>query len=95
MSAIFAEYWPWFCIAIVLSGLYDWRTWKRLRRVVFSNLDSAYDNGYFKPGEYLFAMSAWELADDMVLNAADCEGMKPAKLVPHIHAWERKMGFRP
>lgn len=67
---------------------------KHVRRLVFDNLDSARDNGYFAPGEYLFAMSTEEIAHDLSCFAQDCEGMKPATLKPHVIAWERARGFR-
>lgn len=87
-------WWVPYGIALICHGVWVLRKYRRIRRMVFDNLDSARDNGYFAPGEYLFAMSTEEIAHDLSCFAQDCEGMKPATLKPHVIAWERARGFR-
>lgn len=66
---------------------------RKLRKMVFANLDSAAQNGYFEPGEHCHDMSADELAYDMTAYAADLESCHCWQLVPYVIEWKRKRGI--
>lgn len=61
-----------------------------LRRIVFDNLDSAAENGYFEPGEHLDAMTADEIAYDLTCYAEECGGYPVAELAPYVRLWLQK-----
>lgn len=66
---------------------------RRLRRQVFSNLDSAYENGYFEPGEYLSDMTAHSLSYDLKMYAPDLDDKAPHQLLPYVRDWLFQKGI--
>lgn len=71
-----------------LFWLYERVTAKsRLRRAVWANLDSAYKNGYFEPGEPLHMESARGVTFDLRAYAPDMHEMPADKLLPHVQKW--------
>lgn len=72
-------------IGAIAAGVF-WKRW-RLRRVVWSNLNAAYANGYFEPGEQCHDITAEDLAYDMVCYASDCEDFAPYELLPSVRTW--------
>lgn len=60
---------------------------RRVREIVFFNLDSARENGAFESGEQLDDADAEEIAADMSAYAADCESYEAAELIPYIKEW--------
>lgn len=64
-----------------------------LRGIVFDNLDSAAQNGYFEPDEHLHGMSPDEIAYDMVLHAVDCSEFVTPELTPYVRQWLRERGW--
>jgi hypothetical protein len=75
--------------AAVLTGLFvEWRIRRRrLRRRVFSNLDSAAENGYFAPGEQLHNATTEDIAQDLVCYSDDFGDVDAKRLEPHVCAW--------
>ena len=66
---------------------------RRLRRRVFANLDNAYENGYFEPGEYLYGASACGVSWDLRAFAEDMYEYDAATLKPHVQAWLSHKGL--
>jgi hypothetical protein len=58
-----------------------------IRKIVFSNLDSAMLNGYFECGEYLDGATPEEVADDLVALAEDLERYLAADILPYVGEW--------
>jgi len=72
----------------------EWHDRKaKMRRMVWDNLDSAYANGFFEPGEQLHALPAFEVAYDMVTYADDCFNLDPVRLTPYVYAWMQHRGL--
>lgn len=80
--------------AILIGVIGGWRSdRRRIRRQVFENLDSAYRNGYFEPGEYLNCMSPDEIAYDMTVYAEDCAPMEGPTLAQYVREWQYQKGM--
>lgn len=61
-----------------------------LQRIVFCDLDSAYANGYFEPGEQCHTMTALDLACDLVAYDDDlCDRYAP-RLEPYVRGCNRR-----
>jgi hypothetical protein len=58
-----------------------------IRKLVFSNLDSAKENGYFERSEYLDGATPEEVADDLVALADDLERYLAADILPYVEEW--------
>jgi hypothetical protein len=58
-----------------------------IRKIVFSNLDNAKENGYFERGEYLDGATPEEVADDLVALADDLERYLPKDILPYVKEW--------
>jgi hypothetical protein len=56
-----------------------------IRKIVFSNLESAKEGGYFE--EYLGAATPEEIADDLVALAEDLERYLPKDILPYVKEW--------
>lgn len=65
----------------------------RTRRAVLADLDSAYQNGYFKPDEQLHGCSPDEIAYDMTCYSPQFENAKPETLTPYVRQWLRQKGL--
>lgn len=63
------------------------------RRAVFGNLDSAFANGYFEPGEQLHNASPDEIAYDMTCYAPEFEDIRPETLTPYVRQWMQQKGL--
>lgn len=63
---------------------------KRVRSLVFTNLDAAKENGYFDVGEQLHNLCAEDVAEDMLVYAADVEDYEARQLVPYVREWLMK-----
>lgn len=59
------------------------------RKMVFTQLDYAAQNGYFKLGEHCHGMSADEIAYDMVCYCEDCKNLRPEFIAPYVREWLR------
>lgn len=82
-------------VAIAIMTAYEWHGYrKRVRRMVFRNLDSAYENGYFAEGEYMHGACANSIAEDMRAFSEDAYDHRPAALVPHVRAWLYQKGLQ-
>lgn len=81
-------------LAAIGTGL-GWLAYEafRLRRLVFVNLDAAYANGYFEPGEQLYGMTSDDIAHDMTCYAVDFEDTDAATLAPHVWSWRCERGL--
>lgn len=67
---------------------------KHLCRSVWANLDSAYENGYFQPGEHCDRMTAEELTTDLALYAEDFDGMYyTVDIEPYVRMWLQSRGL--
>lgn len=66
--------------------------WSR-RSVVFSNLDDAKSSGQFDHDGYLYGMSPYDIACDMVTYADNCVTYRPQTLVPFVREWLRENGL--
>jgi hypothetical protein len=62
-----------------------------LRSIVFQNLDSAFENGYFQEGELLHGATFEEIANDMIAFSEDIEDETAADLLPFIREWMLKI----
>jgi hypothetical protein len=62
-----------------------------LRSIVFENLDSAFENGYFKKGELLHGATLVEIANDMLAYSEDLEDETVDELLPFIREWMLKI----
>jgi hypothetical protein len=58
-----------------------------IRSLVFSNLNSAKEGGYFERGEYLEGATPEEVADDMVALASDLERYLASDILPYVKEW--------
>jgi hypothetical protein len=58
-----------------------------LRELVFSNLNSAKEGGYFECGEYLDKATPEEVADDMVALASDLEDYRAEDIISYVREW--------
>jgi hypothetical protein len=58
-----------------------------IRKLVFSNLESAKEGGYFERGEYLDNATPEEVADDMVALASDLERYLAEDILPYVREW--------
>jgi hypothetical protein len=58
-----------------------------IRKIVYSNLDSAKEGGYFERNEYLDGATPEEVADDMVALAEDLERYLAADILPYVKEW--------
>lgn len=65
-----------------------------VRAMIFANLDSAYQNGYFEEGQQFWGSGPHEIALDLTAYASDCEGRNPDTLAPHVRAWLYSKGIR-
>lgn len=65
----------------------------KMRRSVCRNLDSAFTNGYFEPGEQLHNASPDEIAYDLTCFAVDFEDARPETLTPYVRQWMRQKGL--
>lgn len=63
------------------------------RRLVFVVLDSAYQNGYFQPGEHLYGCSPDEIAYDITTYAIEFEDTPPENIAPYVRQWLRHKGM--
>ncbi len=54
---------------------------------VFENLNSAKENGYFEPGQYLHEINAEDLALDMIFYAENCESCEVDDILPFVKQW--------
>lgn len=83
--------------AALALGIGEWINYNTrcnaLRRSVFANLDSAYENGYFEPGEHLDGMSAGEVVLDMLMYAEDLQGNTHDDIAPYVHEWMEAKGL--
>jgi hypothetical protein len=70
-------------------------TKQQLRKIVFSNLDDAKENGAFEVGGYLDSATALEIAEDMAALAADCEDKEPKELEPFVREWLEQYRGKP
>ena len=84
-----------FCVVLCLAGwlLEQWANRRRLRSVVYSNLNSAYESGHFEQDGYLHGLCALELAHDLTHYAEDCYDLQPRKLLPYVRAWLSEKGM--
>lgn len=82
-------------LAVCVGGwLFEHFTAKRrLRRAVFANLDSAYENGYFEPGEYLHRAGARSITFDLRAFAPDMFDHPANKLLPYVAEWLDQKGL--
>lgn len=82
-------------VGLVLPWWLDRRTaYYNLRAAVWSNLDSAAENGYFNHGEQLYEASPEDVARDMLLYAVDFEdNYLVGDILPHVRAWFHKQGL--
>lgn len=77
------------CVLAIFCGM-EQREKRKLRSLVFLNLDSAHDGGQFNrhPDEgYLYGLTAPEIAAYMELYCEDCSGYDRNRLLPHVQAW--------
>jgi hypothetical protein len=58
-----------------------------IRKLVYSNLESAKEGGYFERGEYLDNATPEEVADDMVALASDLERYLASDILPYVTEW--------
>ena len=58
-----------------------------LRDIIFGNLNSALEGGFFDRGEYLDGVSPEELAADMIAHAADVEHCTIEQILPFVKEW--------
>lgn len=84
----------WFIVGlfIALIAIRYFRQTKT-RRAVFGNLDSAFTNGYFEPGEQLHNASPDEIAYDMTCYAPEFESARAETLTPYVRQWLRQKGL--
>lgn len=80
-------------LVLLTAAAAVWQRRRRVQRAVFDNLDSAYGNGYFEPGEHLHGATSWEVAGDLSLYAEDFGDTEPWKLEPHVQTWLRYKGL--
>jgi len=74
---------------------------RRLRRLVWQNLDSAHEGGQFDPDGYsndsgpghLCGMTTFDVCADMALECEDVAGYSEEQLFPHVHAWMISKGL--
>lgn len=79
-------------VGILAAWVIEWRLGLyALRRRVFSDLDSAYANGYFEFGEQLYDATAAEIAVDLVAYGDNYNS--PHTLISHVRAWARQKGM--
>jgi hypothetical protein len=79
-------------IGLAIGGYTSWRIeYNRLHRKVFADLDSAYEGGYFEPGEQLHGADASDIAVDLVAYGDDYDS--PHRLIPHVRAWMLQKGL--
>ncbi len=64
-----------------------------LRLAVHRSLDSAFENGYFQPGEQLHRAEAEDIAADLIAYAPDCEDAVQEELIAHVQEWLREKGM--
>lgn len=75
-------------VVLAAWALCRWKAERvRMRAIVFHNLDSARDSGYFNPGEYLHGLCAEDIAEDMLVYAPDVEDYEAHQLVPYVAQW--------
>lgn len=75
----------WICIALI-TRWYD-RRHPSVHQAVFANLNHAWENAHFEAGGYLHGWSAADIAEDLTLNAGDCEHLDPAAVAPYVRDW--------
>lgn len=60
---------------------------RKVRDIVYRNLDAALEGGQFEPDGYLHGISAAMIANDLTLYAEDCSGYLESEVEPHVRAW--------
>jgi hypothetical protein len=91
----------YFGFAILASTLFFWLCYRtrarELRRLMWRNLDSAYEGGQFSRAEQgpLWGLPALDIAADMELYCEDLSGYDRNELMPHVYAWMIRQGMWP
>lgn len=75
----------WLLVAVFTA----WRDRRHpdVQRIVFRNLDHAWEDGQFEPGNWCALLTVDELAYDMTVYAEGCEQLDLAILTAHIRTW--------
>lgn len=79
----------WWAPVGVAYAIIRWLRWRRIRRAVFANLDSAAEDGQFEPDGYLHGYTSFDVAADLEVYAEDCSGYTAEQMFPHVRAWMR------
>lgn len=70
-----------------------WTLRNELRRVIWGNLNDAYECGQFEHDGACYGMTADDLAFDLTCYASDVEDAPLRKVAPHVRAWMKQKGL--